>query len=162
MNIGNFGNTLNELKNELCWNYQNTRYSTKKLTQDHLLANVWMLSVSEGLMGAIHGDFHAIREVHFPELNYSFNIVDGQVHHILDSSKRYKYKKNRMYKDSQPKLLASISLNPTDAEFIRQMKESSVQLYGENSKNKLEALLIAINTVIDSSQNQTHASEAQR
>lgn len=93
------------------WTYENTKWGPTKKNPYDMHIEIWQIRVADGISGAIHGAFYKITEFYFPELNFSYNIANGNVNYLLDSKKRYKYKTRLFYKDGQPILLEKTTIS---------------------------------------------------
>lgn len=111
-----------------------------------LLVEIWTLYVSDGLMGAIHGQFSEIEEMFVPALDLVINLHD-KMNVFLNDGKRYKpVTMNHMGygKVKSPKLVKTIILEGKDAEIIRNLGELQLLLKGvqKEAKNLVKNLLI--------------------
>ena len=73
--------------------------SKKKIApiNDNITAEIWEISVSEGISAAIHGDFFKIYELYIPEWNVSFNIADKEINILSFDNLKERYNKNKTF-----------------------------------------------------------------
>ena len=91
-----------------------------------LLVEIWSLYITEGLMGAIHGSYHRIRELYVPALDLSINLEGRGMNVFFSNGKRYApLTKNSMGYGRTPnaKLLKTLILEGSQAEAIRNLAE---------------------------------------
>ena len=120
--------------------------SKQNKQQGALLVEIWSLSVSEGVMGAIHGCFSRIQELYVPTLDLVVNL-EGEMNVFFSDGKRYKpITKNSIGygKIQSPKLVKTVILEGSQAETIRNLAEIQLLYNGikKDAKGVLEALLL--------------------
>lgn len=90
-----------------------------------LQVELWALYVTEGFMGAIHGDFTKIQEIYIPALRVSMNYTYGRVNVFSTDYTRYrKQNPNSLNGDrKQPELLSTVVLHGEEAAHFRNLAE---------------------------------------
>lgn len=82
---------------------------------EHVSAEIWELSISNGVLEATHGISTVITEVYIPSYNIAFNLVDGITHifrPISEDINRYSPDTNEII-PSCPKKIKKIKLPST-------------------------------------------------
>jgi hypothetical protein len=113
----------------------------KRQNQGSLLVEIWTLYISDGLMGAIHGQFHSIREMYVPALDLTVNL-ERTMNAFFNDGRRYapKTKDHRRIADTpDPKLLETVILEGAQAEAIRNLAE--IQLIIKGVKKEAESVV---------------------
>jgi hypothetical protein len=113
-----------------------------------LLVEIWTLYVSDGFMGAIHGDFTQIKELYVPALELVFNL-EGDMNVFFSDRKRYApVTKNSMGygKIKSPKHEKTIILDEAQSQKIRDLAELQLLLKGvkKDAKGIVEDLFSTI------------------
>ncbi len=120
------------------WIFQNWKWGPTKKAVSELYIEVWEISISDGLSGAIHGSFRKIKEFYFPELNFSYNTAEGRVNYLLDSKKRYAYKTHILYMDGQPRLLKKTTIAGPLVNIVKDQYRNFT--YSKNCQKRVEEL----------------------
>lgn len=95
----------------------------EKEKQGSVLAEIWEIYISEGVMGAIHGQFSRIEELYVPTLDLVVNL-EGNMNVFFSDGKRYKPKKHSTFGNMKsPKLMKTVILEGAQAEHIRNLAE---------------------------------------
>ncbi len=96
-------------------------------------AEIWQITITEGLMSAIHGDFSDIHELYIPAWNLVINLSGGFNVFKLKDKERYAKEKNKMsLAQKDPVLIKKIKLDKTLTAQLKQLAES----YDYIEKNK--------------------------
>lgn len=104
-----------------------------KPNSDELTLEYWELTVTEGIMAAIHGSFQTITEIYIPELNLSLNTAHGQFNIFISDKKRYANQSSNSFgAQPAPKQINTIIIHKTSA--IAQILTEFAEFY----KNKVE------------------------
>lgn len=109
---------------------------SKKPEAGTLTAEVWKITISDGLMGAIHGQFHSIYEVFFPQLGMAVN-YEGRENILFPKPSRYKSASGPRsigYNVDEPKRIKVITLKGKEAEAVRNMAEIQFLVKGINKE----------------------------
>ena len=111
-----------------------------------ITAEVWTISVCEGIMGAIHADFKKINELYIPEWNVAINIHESKLNILSYDklSKRYSNEnKFESFNNSDPKLLKKITLSKELTNKLKKLVENhiSVEKLKINLKDEIKELL---------------------
>jgi len=97
-------------------------------------AEIWQITITEGIMAAIHGDFSDIHELYIPEWNLAINLSGGFNILKLKDKERYAKEKNKMsFAQKDPVLIKKIKLDKTLTAQLKQLAES----YDYIEKNKI-------------------------
>ncbi len=82
----------------------------QKANQDELTLQYWEIYITEGMMAAIHGDFHKITEIYVPELKLTINQAIEPVNVFICDYERYNSKNENM-SGHKPKLAKTVIIN---------------------------------------------------
>ena len=81
-----------------------------KANQDELTLEYWDIWITEGMMAAIHGDFHKITEIYVPELKLTINQAISPINVFLCDYDRYNSKNENM-SGHKPKLAKTVIIS---------------------------------------------------
>jgi len=84
--------------------------NVQKATEDELTLQYWEIYICEGMMAAIHGDFHKITEIYVPELKLTINQAISPVNVFLCDYDRYD-SKNESMSGHRPKLAKTVIIS---------------------------------------------------
>lgn len=101
---------------------------------DEIDAEIWQITITEGIMAAIHADFFDIKELYIPEWNLVINLSGGFNVFKLKDKERYAKEKNKMsFAQKDPVFIKKIKLDKTLTAQLRQLAQS----YDFIEKNKI-------------------------
>lgn len=109
-----------------------------------LTLEIWSLYVSDGFMGAIHGNYFEIKEAYVPALGVCINLAEGNMHMFFTDRKRYGEKDTFAGKRvPDPKLVEVKTLNGSEAETIRNLVEIHILREGiqKDAKGLIQEIL---------------------
>ena len=110
----------------------------------NLVVEIWSLYVSDGFMGAIHGNYFEIKEAYVPALGVCINLAEGNMHMFFTDRKRYGEKDTFAGKRvPDPKIVEVLSLEGQKAETIRNLVEIHILREGiqKDAKSLIQEIL---------------------
>jgi hypothetical protein len=81
-----------------------------KATEHELTLEYWEIYITEGMMAAIHKDFHKITEIYVPELKLTINQAISPINVFLCDYDRYTSKNENM-SGHKPKLVKTVIIS---------------------------------------------------
>jgi hypothetical protein len=94
------------------------------MTDTHLVAEIWRISIADSTTDAVRGRFHPILEAYFPHLDASMNLA-GKLNIVLKPTDRYNTRNPPFNAGaSKPKYLGVVSFTPSDSALIHKIVDA--------------------------------------
>lgn len=93
-------------------------------------AELWRVSICNGALDMVHGNYRRIHEFYIPDYNLSFNIENDTLNVFKSDSYRYDYKGNE-YNSDKPLKLEETKLSKDFVVSLSKLVSLKAELYKE-------------------------------